>query len=110
MAGKGPVMTRAGQSRRLPASYGFRLCKPSSRIPIAENPVIETLLRTWGFRRDRFRYPEGINRKPHHTNGRDRGPLVPVADFRETSDFRKENPRESTVPRVSVWGRWYQVS
>ena len=51
--------------RQLKDLYGFRLIRPSSRIPIVENPVIENLLQTWGFRRDRFRYPEGINRKPY---------------------------------------------
>ncbi|NJL07387.1 MAG: hypothetical protein HC900_03330 [Methylacidiphilales bacterium] len=29
-----------------------------------------------------------------YVNGRDSGPLVPVADFREISDFRNENLRE----------------
>jgi hypothetical protein len=43
-----------------------------------------------------------------HTNGGGSRPLVPIADFRETIDFKKENLRSSTAPRVSVWGRWYQ--
>jgi hypothetical protein len=43
-----------------------------------------------------------------NTNGGGSRPLVPIADFREIIDFKKENLRSSTAPRVSVWGRWYK--